>query len=107
MVALAVREVVASLQSAGLNLTLTPDRGLKVMPASALTPELRELIRGNKPRLVDWLVAANDPADKQDWQILARAYHAHHFKCAICIAAGQGYGRRCGVGLALWDRSQG
>lgn len=34
----------------------------------------------------------------------AQAYHAHHFNCQTCIAAGRGerYGRRCETGLALW-----
>jgi hypothetical protein len=38
-------------------------------------------------------------------QLAARAYHAHHFNCRTCIAAGRGnqYGRRCAVGLALWN----
>jgi len=31
----------------------------------------------------------------------ARAYHAHHFACPTCIAAGQGRGRRCATGLDL------
>ena len=35
----------------------------------------------------------------------ATAYHAHHFNCPQCIAAGRGqqYGGRCAVGLALWS----
>ena len=38
-------------------------------------------------------------------QSTAQAYHAHHFNCHTCIAAGRGirYGRRCAVGLALWS----
>ena len=38
-------------------------------------------------------------------QSAAQAYHAHHFNCHTCIAAGRGirYGRRCAVGLALWS----
>ena len=34
----------------------------------------------------------------------AKAYHAHHFNCRTCIAAGRGtpYGGRCAAGLALW-----
>ena len=38
-------------------------------------------------------------------QSAARAYHSHHFNCHQCIAAGRGnrYGRRCAVGLALWN----
>ena len=37
-------------------------------------------------------------------QSAAQAYHAHHFNCHTCIAAGRGirYGGRCAVGLALW-----
>ena len=38
-------------------------------------------------------------------QLAAREYHTHHFNCKTCIAAGWGisYGRRCKVGLALWN----
>jgi hypothetical protein len=58
------------------------------------------------------LTAANDaasyapdpPDDPVDWKELAAAYHAHHFQCPTCIAAGRGsrYGQRCGAGMALW-----
>lgn len=54
-------------------------------------------------------VAANDPTpepptDPNAWRELAAAYHAHHFNCSVCIAAGRGagYGLRCGAGAALW-----
>ena len=38
-------------------------------------------------------------------QSRAKTYHAHHFNCHQCIAAGRcnRYGRRCAVGLALWN----
>jgi len=38
-------------------------------------------------------------------QTAAKAYHLHHSHCHQCIAAGRGtrYGRRCAVGLALWN----
>lgn len=38
-------------------------------------------------------------------QSAAQAYHAHHFNCHTCIAAGRGTlnGGRCVVGLALWS----
>jgi hypothetical protein len=48
---------------------------------------------------------APDPPDNPlHWKELAAAYHAHHFNCPTCIAAGRGsrYGQRCGVGVALW-----
>lgn len=52
------------LHSAGLVLALTPDHGLKVTPASSITPELREVIRANRDDLIRWLEvgASNDPA---------------------------------------------
>ncbi len=48
--------------------------------------------------------ASEPPADPNAWRELAQAYHAHHFKCSTCIAAGRGavYGLRCDVGAALW-----
>ncbi len=48
--------------------------------------------------------ALEPPVDPQAWRELAAAYHAHHFNCPTCIAAGRGaeYGLRCGVGMALW-----
>ena len=39
---------------------------------------------------------------RASWQPLSAAYHQHHANCPVCIAAGQGYGLRCGVGAALW-----
>jgi hypothetical protein len=116
MAAQAVEIVVAQLANAGLNLSLAPAGGLAVAPASHLTAYLRDLIRSSKALLIDWLVSANDAASRvpdppdnpQDWKELAAAYHAHHFKCPCCIAAGRGasYGMRCGTGMALWINYQ-
>lgn len=121
MTALATPPVADALKSAGLTLALTPERALKVAPASILTPELRDLINSNKSMLVNWLIAAND-----DWNVsippetspktiakfraasqalnASQAYLDHHFGCKTCIAAGQGamYGSRCEVGASLW-----
>jgi len=38
---------------------------------------------------------------------LAVAYHAHHFHCPQCIAAGQWRGTRCATGAKLWATYQG
>ena len=56
-------------------------------------------------------LAANDPeppSNPQAWRELAQAYHAHHFNCPNCIAAGRSsrYGQRCGAGMALWGSYQ-
>lgn len=63
---------------------------------AAATPtqtEPRRLFRQRGP----WLTDTEQSA--------AQAYHAHHFNCHPCIAAGRGtrYGRRCAVGLGLWS----
>ena len=110
MSALPVQDIFDALHGAGLRLSLAPSGGLVVSPGSRLTPDLRELVKGNKAALVVWLQAANDPlpeppTDPNAWRELATAYHLHHFKCCTCIAAGHGagYGLRCGVGAALWN----
>ena len=106
----AVQPIFAALLDAGVTVTPSPDGLLHVSPASRLTDELRGLIRQHKADLLRWFTSgpANDPepfADPADWRELAAAYHAHHFSCQTCIAAGKGdrYGLRCGVGTALWQ----
>ena len=111
MSALSAPRVLNTLRDAGLKVSLTPDMGVKVAPASNLTTDLRDLIRSSKAILIDWL-AANDagvhapnaPDNPIDWHELDAAYLAHHVNCNTCIAAGRGirYGLRCGVGAALW-----
>ncbi len=58
MSALPVQTIFDALRDAGLNVSLAPDGGLSVAPASRLTQELRDLIRGNKAVLVDRLLEA-------------------------------------------------
>ena len=115
MQTLRAETIVKSLQTAGVTIAPTDDGGLRVTPASRVTPELRGMIREKKAELLKYfsVFAANDPepespADPNAWKELAAAYHAHHFKCSTCIAAGRGavYGLRCGVGAALWVNYQ-
>lgn len=54
-------------------------------------PEPKRLFRLRASRL--------NPTEQQ----AAQAYYAHHFQCRSCQAGGQGRGRRCAVGLALWN----
>lgn len=112
MAAHSASAIVEQLHDAGLNISLAPTGGLAVAPSSHLTADLRDLIRSSRALLIDWLTAANDPAshapdppdDPVDWKELAAAYHAHHFNCPSCIAAGRGIrdGQRCGAGMAMW-----
>ena len=78
------------------------------------TPDTPRLIDARANTQIGQLgEAANNPAPEpptnpKDWRELAQAYHAHHFKCSTCIAAGRGtvYGPRCGAGAALWNAYQ-
>ena len=62
MPALLVQGIFDALHDAGLRIALAPNSGLVVSPGTRLTHDLRELVKGNKAALVDWLHAANDPA---------------------------------------------
>ena len=110
---LPVQSLVETLHDAGFSLSLAPDGGLAVTPASKLTPELRDIIRTKKAELIHWFtpLAANEielPADPSTWHELAAAYMSHHFACPTCQAAGRGkhYSLRCGTGSALWTAYQ-
>ena len=72
MQALNASELLDTFTAAGLVLSLTPDRALKVTPAKALNDDLRVAIKANKSMLVDYLqrTAANDTtplADPDRW----------------------------------------
>ena len=105
-----VQSIFDALHDAGLTVTLNPNGRLNVAPSSRLTDELRDLVRRGKADMLRWLEqkAAHDlpePApEPETWHELSAAYHGHHFTCPTCIAAGQGYGLRCGAGASLWRR---
>ena len=48
-------ELIDKLESAGLKISLLGLDQIEVRPKSLITDELRQLIRDNKPRLMDWL----------------------------------------------------
>lgn len=43
-----------------------------------------------------------EPVNPDAWRELHNTYMQHHLNCAVCKAAGKGYGLRCGAGAALW-----
>jgi len=61
----------------------------------ALDSQPRPELPADKPKqtFMDW---------QDTWRELDQASQRHHFACAECIAAGKGYGLRCGTGAALY-----
>ena len=100
-----------TIRSAGFKISLTDDSRLFVKPADRITDELREFVRAHRAELIESLQAEQaappppTPAPAlthAEWAMLDKAYQSHHQTCAVCIAAGKGYGLRCGTGAALW-----
>lgn len=116
---MALKNLTARLQSRA---TDTPDTLEKIVGCqrkasihARCTPDTPDTSRFSDTRAIlqiePFAEAVNDPspfpeppADPNAWRELDQAYHAHHFNCTTCIAAGRGsiYGLRCGVGAALW-----
>lgn len=95
-------------QAAGVDLRFE-DGQIKYRGPRSAVAQLIEPLRQHKADLIRWFTSApNDPvpADPSQWRELAQEYHRHHFKCRVCIAAGQGAGLRCGTGAALWGNYQ-
>ena len=79
------------LQFAGGQLKVTGKRKAVECWASKLRENKSALIEALQPR-----------APSLDWREADRVYQLHHIGCATCVAAGRGYGLRCGTGTALW-----
>jgi len=90
--------ILEHLGAAGLHVSLGDGDTLLVTPASRLDNDLRQLIRSHKASIIAALTTATGNDNR------AANYHAHHFTCNTCIAAGRGaaYGPRCKQGAALW-----
>ena len=101
-------QALTHIRAAGLSVGLTDDLRLIVKPSSLITPELREFAKAHRDELIACLLAEQavpPPApalSRAEWAVLDKAYQSHHFGCPVCIAAGKGYGLRCGTGAALW-----
>ena len=93
----------------GVEIKLNENFDLDVHPASRLWSGYFEILKAEKPKLVKHLarLAAKDLLLSTSGDLsLFNLYHDHHFKCTQCVAAGQGYGRRCPEGKAMWFQYQ-
>lgn len=98
--------------------TLEQSKGYQLQPLSALgfTPDTRETSKYEVDNKFNYSsLCQTDSKSNQfsrlrkPWlttseELAANAYHAHHFNCRVCIAAGKRYGNRCQEGLDLWHR---
>lgn len=108
-------QALTHIRAAGLSVGLTDDLRLIVRPSSLITPELREFAKAHRDELIACLLAEQaapplPPApalSRAEWAVLDKAYQSHHFGCPVCIAAGKGYGLRCGTGAALHQSYEG
>ena len=104
-----------TIRAAGFQVTISDDQQLYVAPANRITDALREFVRKNRGEMDASHQAERaamptqppqlpkmTPMTRAEWETLASAYQAHHAACPVCIAAGKGYGLRCGTGAALW-----
>ena len=102
-------QVATVINRAGTSDTPSENMGCQPQPAwpwgcTLDTPATPEKIttEHTKPWQLLW---PREPFMTDSEQSAARVYHAHHFRCRTCIAAGRGtrFGRRCSAGLALWN----
>ncbi len=88
--------------AAGVELRFV-DGQLKVTGRRKAVESWAPQLRQHKAELIEALRTPEPEVDVPDWRELDKAYQSHHFKCPTCIAAGLGYGLRCGTGSALWN----
>ena len=58
--------------------------------------------KATPPAVVAPMTTATLPPSTSTWLAVRNAYYSHHHTCPVCIAAGKGYGLRCGAGAGLW-----
>ena len=96
-----VAALIRQVQEAGVELRLVDGVVKVVGPRSAVEP-LLEPLRQHRTELIEAMTKSEPPVDPANWRELAQAYHAHHWTCRRCIAAGQFRAGRCDIGNALW-----
>ena len=106
-------DLIRQAQAFGIELRLVGGKVKAIGPREAVA-RLIEPLRQHRDALTHALkfelqevspaIPPDPPVNPRDWKELAAAYHAHHFNCPTCIAAGRGsrYGQHCGAGMALW-----
>lgn len=75
---------------------------LRVRGDEAVIGAWAERLRPHKAELLHLLANPVPAPNTTTWRAVRDAYHDHHHACPVCIAAGKGYGLRCGAGASLW-----
>ena len=96
-------DVLRQALEAGLHIAADGEN-LRIRGDAAQVQQWAERLRPYKAELLHLLanpVPVQTP-NPTDWRTVRDAYYSHHARCPVCIAAGKGYGLRCGAGASLW-----
>ena len=96
-------DVLRQALEAGLHIAADGEN-LRIRGDAAQVQQWAERLRPYKAELLHLLanpVPVQTP-NPDDWRAVRDAYYSHHARCPVCIAAGKGYGLRCGAGASLW-----
>ena len=96
-------DVLRQALEAGLHIAADGEN-LRIRGDAAQVQQWAERLRPYKAELLHLLanpVPVQTP-NATDWRAVRDAYYSHHARCPVCIAAGKGYGLRCGAGAGLW-----
>ena len=96
-------DVLRQALEAGLHIAADGEN-LRIRGDAAQVQQWAERLRPHKAELLHLLANAVpvQTPNATDCRAVRAAYYSHHARCPVCIAAGKGYGLRCGTGASLW-----
>lgn len=83
---------------------VTPQNNTNASDARGKAPQRQGPESNSTPASAPQAANEKSPGAADAWQAADRAYRRHVEACAICAAAGRGYGQRCPAGADLWAR---
>ena len=94
-------DVLQQALDAGMHISADGEH-LRIRGDAAQVQQWAERLRPHKAALLHLLTNPAPAPNTTDWRAVRDAYYSHHARCPVCIAAGKGYGLRCGAGAGLW-----
>ena len=94
-------DVLRQALEAGLHIAADGEN-LRIRGDEAVIGVWAERLRPYKAELLHLLANPAPVPNTATWRAVRDAYYSHHHACPVCIAAGKGYGLRCGAAASLW-----